>query len=769
MPDEYPLGIDRSSLETPDLTENAETVMVERKYLKLNEEGEPIEAPKDMFWRVASDIAKAERNYGADEETVERVARDFYRSMATGRWMPNSPTLYNAGRKLSQLSACFVLPVKDDMGGIYETLKNMALIHQTGGGTGFSFSRLRENGSYVESTDGEASGPISFMRVYDASTEAVKQGGKRRGANMGILRVDHPDILDFIECKEDTDEITNFNISVAATDEFMQKAMAGEMYNLISPKDGEVVGQLPADEVLDKVIEHAHATGEPGLFFIDEANKYNPTPHINDYEATNPCGEQPLMPYDVCNLGHVNIAAFVDEGGQFDKTGFRNQVFTGMRFLDNVIDRNDYPLPEIRDLSDRIRRVGHGVMGLADALVKMEVPYDSEEAREIASHIAEVHHDACIQASELLATERGTFPEWEQSIWGPDETCARDENGERIRPRIEMRNANTNTVAPTGTTSILAGCSASIEPLYAVAFYRNQAGTRMSEVHPAFEDFITEDAPADWQDQLADEGHFDFDWVKDEAEDIFVTSHDVAPKDHIRMQAVWQPHIDSAISKTINFPHDADPEDVREGYELAYELDCKGVTVYRDQSREGQALETGAAKGDDEQVDEMAQHLQEVWKRERPSMLEGRTRKIETPQGTLYVTFNYDEYGLFEVFFELGKSGGAANAHMEALGRAISTGLRHGVPLTAYVEQMVGISSGGVGFGANKVESAPDGFGQLAAKEIQENGYSDEEVEDIDLSKNGTIKPCPECGTEMRMIEGCKTCPNPACGLSECG
>lgn len=777
MSDQYPLGIDRDSLQDPSLTDNSETVLVRNKYLRLNEDGEPVEDPKDLFWRVAADIAKAERNYGATETEIRDIARHFYEAMATGRWMPNSPTLYNAGRDLSQLSACFVLPVEDDMGDIYDTLRNMALIHQTGGGTGFGFSRLRERGSYVSSTDGEASGPVSFMRVYDASTEAVKQGGKRRGANMGILRVDHPDILEFIDCKQDTDAITNFNISVAVTDEFMEKAFAGEDYDLVSPKNGEVVGQLNAKDVLDKIIDNAHATGEPGLFFVDKANKFNPVPHLGDYEATNPCGEQPLLPYDVCNLGHVNIAKFVEKhpGGPrvnpidlFDEEAFKRQVHLGMRFLDNVIDRNDYPLDEIRDLSDRIRRVGHGVMGLADALIKMRVPYDSKRGREIAEYIAQVHHTACINASANLAESRGTFPEWEQSIWGPDKTCARDENGERIRPEIPLRNCNTNTVAPTGTTSIIAGCSASIEPLYAVSFYRNQAGTRMAEVHREFKHFVSDDAPEDWQDQLAEAGHFDFEWVDDHAEDIFRTAHDVAPEEHIRMQAVWQPHIDSAISKTINFAHDASKEDVREGYELAFNLDCKGVTVYRDQTREGQALETGAGKDNEDDVDAMAQRLQEVWKRDRPSVLDGSTRKIDTPHGTLYVVFNYDEYGPFEVFFELGKSGGAVNAHMEALGRAISTGLRHGVPLTAYIEQLAGISSGGVGFGPNKVESAPDGFAQLAAKEIQENGHADKE-EEINLGSDSTIKPCPECGTEMQMIEGCKTCPNPTCGVSECG
>ena len=442
------------------LTANARTVL-EKRYLVKDATGTPVEQPEDMFWRVATTVAEADRRYGASEGAVQALAEEFYFLMTQRRFEPNSPTLMNAGRPLGQLSACFVLPVDDALSngqsGIYDTLRSMALIHQSGGGTGFSFPRLRPRGSMVRSTTGVASGPVSFMQLYDSSTDAVKQGGTRRGANMGILRVDHPDVMEFIACKEDLTKITNFNISVGITRKFMDAVKAGTSYDLVNPVTGEVTGQLDAREVWDKMILGAWRTGEPGVFFIDEANKYNPVPHLGAYEATNPCGEQPLLPYDVCNLGSINVGHYV-VNGEMDWEAFRRDVHLSTHFLDNIIDVNKYPLPEITALAQRIRRIGLGVMGFADALVRMGIPYDSPEGVEMGRKVMQFLDVEGKKESERLAKERGAFPEWARSIWGPDETCARDEHGQRIRPMQLLRNCNVPTVAPTGTISTIPGC-----------------------------------------------------------------------------------------------------------------------------------------------------------------------------------------------------------------------------------------------------------------------------------------------------------------------
>ncbi|HEX5631018.1 MAG TPA: adenosylcobalamin-dependent ribonucleoside-diphosphate reductase, partial [Acidimicrobiia bacterium] len=443
------------------LSPNAITVL-EKRYLVKDDAGKPVETPRDLFWRVASTIAAADRKYGATAAEVDQAARAFYGMMAERLFMPNSPTLMNAGRPLGQLSACFVLPVDDALSngrsGIYDTLRAMALVHQSGGGTGFSFSRLRPKNDIVRSTMGVASGPVSFMSLFDASTDVVKQGGTRRGANMGILRVDHPDIMEFVTCKDDTTKITNFNISVAVTDAFMAAVEADAEYDLLHPKPGAVTGQLRARTVWERIIHGAWKTGEPGVFFIDRANHYNPVPHLGAYEATNPCGEQPLLPYDVCNLGSINLGAFVTDGA-IDWERLRRVIHLSTHFLENVIDANQYPLPEITDLAQRIRRIGLGVMGLADVLIKLGVPYDSDEGVELGRRIQQFVDDEAKTESERLAAVRGTFPEWAQSIWGPDETCARTPTGERVRPMRRLRNCNVTTVAPTGTISIIAGCS----------------------------------------------------------------------------------------------------------------------------------------------------------------------------------------------------------------------------------------------------------------------------------------------------------------------
>ncbi len=745
------------------LSPNAVTVL-EKRYLMKDDGGKPVEGPSDLFWRVARTIAEAERKYGASDKQVEQAAQEFYDIMARRLFMPNSPTLMNAGRPLGQLSACFVLPVEDALSngksGIYDTLTAMALVHQSGGGTGFSFSRLRPKNDIVRSTMGVASGPVSFMSLFDASTDVVKQGGTRRGANMGILRVDHPDIMEFVTCKDDTTKITNFNISVAVTDKFMEAVDRDEPYDLIHPKTGKVTGQLRARMVWERIIHGAWKTGEPGVFFVDKANYYNPVPHLGSYEATNPCGEQPLLPYDVCNLGSINLGAFVKDGA-IDWDRLRRVIQISTHFLENVIDANQYPLDEITDLAQHIRRIGLGVMGLADLFVRLGVAYDSDEGVELGRKIQQFVDEEAKKESERLAEIRGPFPEWEQSIWGPDEMAARGPDGERVRPMRKLRNCNVTTVAPTGTISIIANCSSGIEPLFAVAFMRNQAGVLMPDVN---EDFVAIAKKEGWYSEdlmrrIAEAGHIDFIEVPDKWRRVFVTANHIKPEWHIRMQAAFQEYNDSAISKTCNFANDATEEYVEEIYRLAYKLNCKGVTVYRDGSRDMQVLSTGstAKKVHDQAIssgksearadlaagqaaasravadlhgelaevraenqrlkkamqDLEAENLQRRQKRSRPEMLRGTTRRMETPLGTLYVNITEDDRGQpFEVFMSLGKAGGALMADVEALGRLISLALRSGIPMREVWRQLRGISSDRViGLGPNKVLSVPDAVG----------------------------------------------------------
>jgi ribonucleoside-diphosphate reductase alpha chain len=751
-----------------DLSANAITVL-ERRYLVKDDQGAPAEQPVDLFWRVARTVAAPDLRYGASERAAEGLAETFFELMATRAWMPNSPTLMNAGRPLGQLSACFVLPVDDCLSnghsGIYDTLRAMALVHQSGGGTGFSFSRLRPHNDVVRSTMGVASGPVSFMKLYDASTDVVKQGGTRRGANMGILRVDHPDILEFIRCKDDLTQITNFNISVAATDAFMRAVEEGTSYDLIHPRTGSVVGRLEAREVFRTIVHGAWKTGEPGVYFIDRANHFNPVPHLGSYEATNPCGEQPLLPYDVCNLGSVNLGLFARDG-DVDWERLRTVVHLCTHFLDNVIDANKYPLSEIDDLAQRIRRIGLGVMGWADLLVRLGIRYDSEEGVALGRKVMEFVDEEAKAASEKLAEQRGVFPEWERSIWGPDATCARGPKGERVRPMRKLRNCNLTTVAPTGTISIIAGCSSGIEPLFAVAFMRNQAGVLMPDVN---EDFVALAKQEGWytealMQQIAAVGDIHFDQVPAKWQRIFVTAHDVTPEWHIQMQAAFQEFTDSAISKTCNFANDATEDYVEKIYRYAYKLGCKGVTVYRDGAREMQVLSTGstakkvqaqaatmgsavsapgASTGADALAEALgrlaeleaelgrtraqlhdaeAENLQRRAKRSRPDLLKGATRRIETPLGTMYVNITEDDKGQpFEVFISLGKAGGALMADVEAIGRLISLALRSGIPMREVYRQLRGISSDRVvGLGPNKVLSVPDAIGIAIEKWMQE-------------------------------------------------
>jgi ribonucleoside-diphosphate reductase alpha chain len=829
----------RVELPGAELSQNARTVLA-RRYLMKDADGNPVEEPEEMFWRVAYVIAREDAKYGATEEEVQDLARDFYLLMTRRMFEPNSPTLMNAGRPLGQLSACFVLPVEDSLSngrtGIYDTLRSMALVHQSGGGTGFSFSRLRPSGDIVKSTTGVASGPVSFMSLYDSSTEVVKQGGTRRGANMGILRVDHPDILDFIDCKQDITRITNFNISVAITDSFMRAVEMGEEYDLYHPRTGAVFGRLDARTVFEKIVQNAWHTGEPGVYFVDRANYYNPVPHLGSYEATNPCGEQPLLPFDVCNLGSVNVGAFVrtdvEEDApwyeRIDWKEYRRVVRLSTHFLDNVIDANQFPLPEIHDLAHRIRRIGLGVMGFADLLVRIGVPYDSEDGVEVGRRIMEFLDEEAKKESERLADTRGTFPEWERSIWGPDESCARAPNGDRIRPMRRLRNCNVDTVAPTGTISIIAQCSSGIEPLFAVAFMRNQAGVMMPDVNEDFLQLARERGfhSEDLMQRIAEQGHIHFPEVPEDVQRVFVTAHDITPAWHVRMQAAFQEFTDSAISKTTNFPHEATANDVRQIYELAFKLNCKGVTVYRDGSRDNQVLSTGATKTPSQQAVEVGQlaelrerlaeldaevkkaneraiaaesQVQQVrrQKRKRPQTLRGTTRKMNSPLGDVYVTINEDDqHHPFEVFATLGKAGSIAMADTEAIGRLISLALRFGIPVSEVHQQLRGISSDrAVGFGQNKVLSVPDAIAQaIEAREQEKAGIQEELIPEllaqIDAAVGSASAPraqdqtslpglngydpsetfigtCPDCQSQLEFAEGCMKCH--VCGFSECG
>jgi ribonucleoside-diphosphate reductase alpha chain len=821
-------------LPRPELTENARLVLA-RRYLKKDAEGDPTEEPEVMFWRVARTIAEVDADYGASEAAVDEVARQFYDLMIHGKFEPNSPTLMNAGRPLGQLSACFVLPVDDALSngqsGIYDTLRSMALVHQSGGGTGFSFSRLRPEGEMVRSTMGVASGPVSFMKLYDASTDVVKQGGTRRGANMGILRVDHPDIRAFIRCKNDTTQITNFNISVAITDAFMEAVASDGSYDLVNPKTGEVVGRENAREVFDMIVHGAWLTGEPGTFFIDRANESNPVPELGSYEATNPCGEQPLLPYDVCNLGSINLGVFVrpdthpgdDPDEAIDWDALAHVIHLSTHVLDNVIDANVYPLPEIHDLAQRIRRIGLGVMGWADMLVRLGIAYDSEEGVSLGRSVMQFVDEQARVESERLAKTRGVFPEWERSIWGPNGKAVQRPDGRRVRPMQKLRNCNLTTIAPTGTISIFAGCSGGIEPLFAVAFMRNQAGALMPDVNP---DFVRMAKEGGWysdelMERIADEGHIHFDEVPTDIQRIFRTAHDITPEWHVRMQAAFQEHTDSAISKTTNFPHEATERDVREIYELAFALGCKGVTVYRDGSREGQVLSTGKTSQTQAvaeiaaEVSQLEHHLADAReeahnlrveverlkaqlqgqdadagaarrKRQRPAALRGYTMKMNSPLGDLYVTINEDEGGRpFEVFCTLGKAGGAAMADAEAMGRLMSLALRSGIPILQVKDQLRGISCDrAVGLGPNKVLSVPDAVGQAIERYLEEKAGVQETLPlTVGMPRGATqaqaasvhfggesfdMGTCPECGTgHLAFEEGCKKCH--VCGHSECG
>jgi ribonucleoside-diphosphate reductase alpha chain len=738
----------QKEIATSGLTDTARQVL-ERRYLLRDDQGKVMETPDEMFRRVAKAIAAAELIYDPKAD-VKAVAEEFYRLMFGLEFLPNSPTLMNAGKALGQLSACFVLPVDDSMESIFDAVKYTALIHKSGGGTGFSFSRLRPENDVVGSTGGVASGPVSFMRAFDTVTDVTKQGGTRRGANMGIMNIDHPDIMKFIEAKKEMTALTNFNISVALTSEFMEAVKNGDNYDLINPRTKEKVKELNAKEVFDKIVDMAWRTGDPGIVFIDRINAVNPTPHLGKIESTNPCGEQPLLPYESCNLASINLAKMMKKKGaayEIDYPGLAQTIKAAVRFLDNVIDVNKFPLPQIEEMTRKTRKIGLGIMGFADMLVMLGVPYNSPEALSVAEELMRFINEEAIKASVALGKERGVFPAFQGSIYDV-------EDGPRVR------NATRTTIAPTGTLSMIAGCSSGIEPLFALSYTKTVLdGTPFVEVNPYFKEaamkggFYSEEL----MKQLAEGAHLsEIKGIPDKIKHVFVTAHEITPEWHVKMQAAFQRSTDNAVSKTINFPHEATREDISRAYMLAYEEGLKGITIYRDRSRDTQVLTTGKK----EKKVEVLTHTP----RKRAKITKGVTECVNTGCGHLYVTVNSDNQGTFEVFALLGKAGGCAAAQLEAIGRLISLSIRVGVKVSDIVKHLRGIRCPSLAWEDGKsVLSCADAIASVLEKHIKSDNKP--ELEDYGLAKN-MAGQCPECSNMLVFSEGCYHCP--ACGYTKC-
>jgi ribonucleoside-diphosphate reductase alpha chain len=779
------------------LTQNALKVL-EKRYLKKDEAGKVVETPEELFRRVAKTVASADLNYGASEKDKGNLEEEFYEMLTSLAFLPNSPTLMNAGRRLGQLSACFVIPVEDSMESIFDAVKNAAIIHKSGGGTGFSFSRLRPKGDVVGSTKGISSGPVSFMTVFDTATEAVKQGGTRRGANMGILRIDHPDIYSFITSKEDNSKLNNFNISVAFTDEFMKAVEEDRQYDLVNPRTREATGTLKARDIFQLIVEYAWKNGEPGIVFIDRVNESNPTPQIGSIESTNPCGEQPLLPYESCNLGSINLAKMVKEvsppthpsppdnpplpplvkGGKggFEREGavgitdsshdtrhpslhyevdwgkLRDITLKAVHFLDNVIDINKYPLHKIEEMTKANRKIGLGVMGWADMLVSLGIPYNSEEALRLAEEVMGFIQREGRMASCTLAEQRGAFPNYKGSIYDG---------------KVRVRNATITTIAPTGTLSIIAGCSSGIEPIFAVSYVRTvMEGTKLIEVNPYFEKIAKEQGfwKRELMERIADKGSIqDFDEVPEDVKKLFTTAHHITPHEHIKMQAAFQRYVDNAVSKTVNFPNGATTEDVKEVYLFAYEYGCKGVTVYRDGSREQQVL----SKGKKDEKTESVDLRQKLVPRKRPEVINGSTRLMKTGCGNLYVTINEDEAGhLFELFTSMGKAGGCAASQSEAIGRLVSLAFRSNIEPDEVMRQLKGISCHShVWVEGGKITSCSDAIAKSLERYLQKGNNGDGNGQE-GHKEVMFIGRCPECGGAVEHASGCAVCHN--CGFTKC-
>ncbi len=733
------------------LGENAIRVL-ESRYLRKDAEGNVIETPDQMFRRVAANVAAAEARYG-DAHAPSLWEETFYQAMSQLDFLPNSPTLMNAGTDIQQLSACFVLPVGDSMEAIFDAIKHTALIHKSGGGTGFSFSRVRPRNDVVQSTHGVSSGPVSFMAVFDAATETVRQGGRRRGANMAILRVDHPDILDFVDAKLAGDRLNNFNISVAVTNRFMDALVHESAYDLVNPRTGATAGTLEANDVFRRVVDHAWENGEPGVVFIDRVNESNPTPAAGSIESTNPCGEQPLLPYESCNLGSINLARFTTgELGRarIDFDRLRQVTAVGVRFLDDVIDMNRYPLPEIERTTLANRKIGLGVMGFADLLIAMGIEYESPEAEAVAEDVMRAVQEAAVDASRDLAAERGAFPNFADSVYA-------------LRQEAPRRNATVTTIAPTGSISIIAGVSSGVEPLFALAFKRRILdGAELIDVNPLFErvarreDFYN-DALAT---RVAREGSLrEVEGVPGEWKKIFQTAHDVSPEGHIRIQAAFQRHTENAVSKTVNLAHDATRDDVEAVFRLAFDLGCKGVTIYRDGSRDQQVLSTGPSATAKRPGETHAP-------RPRPEVVSGRTTRMETGCGNLYVTTNETGDGPFELFAQIGKAGGCAASQTEAIGRLVSLSMRSGVDARAIARQLRGVRCPYPSWNkGHKVLSCADAIGQALDGFLDATQPVSEEISVSDRADRlaGT---CVECGSVLEFEGGCAVCR--ACGYSRC-
>ncbi|MGI6113270.1 MAG: vitamin B12-dependent ribonucleotide reductase [Mahellales bacterium] len=785
-------------------TENAVKVL-ERRYLAKDEKGNIIESIEEMFTRVARHVAQVDKIYNKEAD-LDKTTRLFYDVMVNREFMPNSPTLMNAGRALGQLSACFVLPINDSMEDIFDAVKNAALIHKSGGGTGFSFSRLRPKGSSVKSTGGVASGPVSFMKVFNAATEAVKQGGTRRGANMGILRVDHPDILEFIQCKKNNADITNFNISIGITEKFMKAVERDDTYDLINPHDHKVVNTLKAREVFDMIVEMAWNNGEPGIIFLDRLNRDNVVPSVGEIESTNPCGEQPLLPYESCNLGSINLDKMLKKVGDgykidYDKLG--QTVETAVHFLDNVIDANKYPLEQIERMTKSTRKIGLGVMGFADMLFKLGIPYNSDRAVSIAEKVMKFIQDRSKEVSARLAQDRGPFPLYDQSIYH--------------KRGLKLRNATTTTIAPTGTISIICNATSGVEPLFAISFFRNvMDNDKLMEVHPYFkgiaekEGFYSEELMM----EIAQKGSLaHVQGIPSHIKDVFVVAHDVSPKYHVMIQAAFQKYTDNAVSKTVNFPREATKDDVREVYMLAYKTGCKGVTIYRDGSRETQVLNVGQVKTEKKPVQDTGVRPYDdkpvrLKPRTRPNVTSGITEKVKIGCGNLYITVNCDDQGICEVFTNLGRAGGCPS-QSEATSRLVSMALRSGMDVSTIIEQLKGIRCHStLRQNGLKVLSCPDAIGRVIEKVVQSKLCEKTEAASISLGEapvaspkhrclgncslcslkdtcshpqrqNGgiylpvnsrndkTLKYCPECSSKLEHEGGCVVCRS--CGFSKCG
>ncbi len=825
---------DRNRKEPPPFTKNAEVVLDRRYLAKDPETGAVTETPDEMLRRVARNLAQAEANYPGGKKRQKKVEQEFFDFMRRLDFLPNSPTLMNAGRELQQLSACFVLPVEDNLPAIFERVKQTALIHKSGGGTGFSFSRLRPEGDRVSGTGGVASGPVSFIGAFDSATEVVKQGGTRRGANMGILNHDHPDVMKFIRAKADGDYLNNFNISIAVTNRFMEQAKKKQDYNLVNPRTGAITGQLNAAKVLDTMTELAWATGDPGMVFLDRMNESNPNPSLGRVESTNPCGEQILLPFESCNLGSINLTNFVDAFApsveqspktRINWTELSNCVKTSVRLLDDVIDMNQYPIPEIDEMSRKTRRIGVGVMGFADLLMMLGIPYDSADALQLAEDLMQFIQAETARHSGELTEERGCYPAWEGGVYAKED------------PPRPMRNSAPVTIAPTGTISIIAGVSSGIEPLFALSYVRNVMDrTKLVEVNPIFEAVAKAEGfySPELMEELAEQGSLqNLENVPDWAKRVFRTAQDISPEWHVRMQAAFQKFTDNSVSKTINLPSDATVDDVKKAYLLAYETGCKGITVYRDQSKAEQVLSTGSGgrsitnnAGDgstpDEQQDsatldamasrngseeaempvptgnspqaegeQQAPKTQPRLVKARPRQIQGITEKIRTGHGSLYVTVNFESDQPFEIFSAQGKAGGCDSAQLEAISRLASLALRSGISAEKVVSQLEGITCCPMYDNGSLVRSAPDGIAQILqrhAQAVESGGFTptahlnNPGTDSVQLSLADGAKPaplngppegslpagrkCPDCNGPTYHTEGCRMCY--ACGWSKC-